>query len=81
MSRTSSISQEIVFDSPYNELYFSHFVVFLKELIKNEYPEKAKIYEENLEIEEEKNLKNYEYNLNIIETNKDFFGEQVEGLF
>ena len=81
LSRTSSISQEIVFDSPYNELYFSHFVVFLKELIKNEYPEKAKIYEENLEIEEEKNLKNYEYNLNIIETNKDFFGEQVEGLF
>ena len=79
LSRASSISQEIVFDSPYNELYFSHFIVFLKELIKNEYPEKAKIYEENLEIEEEKNLKNYEYNLNIIETNKDSIGEEDEG--
>ena len=35
------------FDSPFKQLYFQNFVMFLEELIKTEFPEKAKLYEEN----------------------------------
>ena len=35
-----SFNQEIRFDSPFNEMYFLHFEVFLEELIKNFYPDK-----------------------------------------
>ena len=46
-SHKSSLNNEYIFDSPYNQLYFQNFTMFLEELIKNEYPEKAKIYEES----------------------------------
>ena len=36
----NKIKNEIVFNSPYNELYFHHFEAFLIELIKKKYPEK-----------------------------------------
>lgn len=42
-----SSSQEEEFDSPFNQLYFQNFTMFLEELIKTEYPEKAKQYEES----------------------------------
>ena len=32
---------EIIFDSPYNEMYFHHFEAFLVELIKKTYPNKV----------------------------------------
>ena len=35
------------FDSPFKQLYFQNFVMFLEELIKTEFPEKAKLYEES----------------------------------
>ena len=40
-------AEQIEFDTPYNELYFQNFTMFLEELIRTEYPEKAKIYEES----------------------------------
>ena len=43
----NNIQEEYVFDSPSNQLYFQNFVMFLEELIKTEYPEKAKLYEES----------------------------------
>lgn len=69
-NRGSSVNTEIIFDSPYNEFYFQNFIRYLKELIKEEYPEKAKKYEDKIkkEKEEEKNISNYEYRLNIIKT-------------
>ena len=38
--KSSSLDQEKEFDSPYNQLYFQNFVMFLEELIKTEYPQK-----------------------------------------
>ena len=35
------------FDSPFKQLYFQNFIMFLEELIKTEFPEKAKLYEES----------------------------------
>lgn len=55
--------QQEDFDNSYNRLYFQNFIMFLEELIKKEYPEKAKIYEEtSTEFEltiEEKNSSEY----------------------
>ena len=53
------MDQEEEFDSPYNQLYFQNFVMFLEELIKAEYPNKYEM-EENKQPEfefqiEEKN--------------------------
>jgi len=62
-SHKSSLDDEYVFDSPYNQLYFQNFTMFLEELIKNEYPEKAKLYEEN----------NSEFMLTIEEKNSSEF--------
>ena len=39
--------EEYIFDSPYNQLYFQNFTMFLEELIKKEFPKKAEIYENN----------------------------------
>ena len=51
------------FDNSYNQLYFQNFTMFLEELIRTEYPEKAKLYEESSnEFEltiEEKNSNEY----------------------
>ena len=51
------------FDNSYNQLYFQNFTMFLEELIRTEYPEKAKFYEESSnEFEltiEEKNSNEY----------------------
>jgi hypothetical protein len=51
------------FDNSYNQLYFQNFTMFLEELIRNEFPEKAKLYEESSnEFEltiEEKNSSEY----------------------
>ena len=62
-SHKSSLDDEYVFDSPYNQLYFQNFTMFLEELIKNEFPKKAEIYENNpVEFEltiEEKNSSEY----------------------
>jgi len=57
--KSSSLDQEEEFDSPYNQLYFQNFVMFLEELIKAEYPNKYEM-EENKQPEfelqiEEKN--------------------------
>ena len=46
-SSKNSDNDENNFDSPFNQLYFQNFVMFLEELIKTEYPEKAKQYEES----------------------------------
>ena len=62
-SHKSSLDDEYIFDSPYNQLYFQNFTMFLEELIKNEYPEKAKLYEEN----------NSEFMLTIEEKNSSEF--------
>ena len=62
-SHKSSLDDEYVFDSPYNQLYFQNFTMFLEELIKNEDPEKAKLYEEN----------NSEFMLTIEEKNSSEF--------
>ena len=62
-SHKNSINDEYVFDSPYNRLFFQNFIMFLEELIKNEYPEKAKIYEES----------NSEFMLTIEEKNSSEF--------
>ena len=39
-SSKNSDNDENNFDSPFNQLYFQNFVMFLEELIKTEYPEK-----------------------------------------
>ena len=46
-SSKNSNNDENNFDSPFNQLYFQNFVMFLEELIKTEFPEKAKLYEES----------------------------------
>ena len=46
-SSKNNIQEEYVFDSPFNQLYFQNFEMFLEELIRTEYPEKAKLYEES----------------------------------
>ena len=46
-SHKSSMHEEYIFDSPYNQLYFQNFTMFLEELIKKEFPKKAEIYENN----------------------------------
>ena len=46
-SSKNSDNDENNFDSPFNQLYFQNFVMFLEELIKTEFPEKAKLYEES----------------------------------
>lgn len=63
-SRKSSIGDDIIFDSPFNELYFQNFTVFLEELIKKEFPEKAEKYNKLKKEEEQKNNL-YEYELKI----------------
>ena len=40
--------EEDIFDSPYDQLYFQNFTMFLEELIKSEFPKKAEIYENNV---------------------------------
>ena len=55
--KSSSLDQEEEFDSPYNQLYFQNFVMFLEELIKTEYPQKYEMEEDKpaefeLQIEE-----------------------------
>ena len=55
--KSSSLDQEEEFDSPYNQLYFQNFVMFLEELIKAEYPNKYEMEEDKqpefeLQIEE-----------------------------
>ena len=60
--KSSSLDQEEEFDSPYNQLYFQNFVMFLEELIKAEYPNKYEMEEDKqpefeLQIEE-KNINN-----------------------
>ena len=55
--KSSSLDQELEFDSPYNQLYFQNFVMFLEELIKIEYPKKYEMEEDKqpefeLQIEE-----------------------------
>ena len=55
--KSSSMEQEEAFDSPYNQLYFQNFIMFLEELIKTEYPKKYEMEEEKqpefeLQIEE-----------------------------
>ena len=55
--KSSSLDQEKEFDSPYNQLYFQNFVMFLEELIKTEYPQKYEMEEDKpaefeLQIEE-----------------------------
>lgn len=55
--KSSSMDQEEEFDSPYNQLYFQNFVMFLEELIKAEYPKKYEMEEDKqpefeLQIEE-----------------------------
>ena len=62
-SHKSSMQEEYIFDSPYNELYFQNFTMFLEELIKNEYPEKFEIIDNiqpefELKIEEKNSLEN-----------------------
>ena len=63
-SHKNSTHEQYIFDSPYNQLYFQNFTMFLEELIKNEFPKKAEIYENNpVEFEltiEEKNHQNIE---------------------
>ena len=44
-SHKNSMHQEYIFDSPYNQLYFQNFVMFLEELIKKEFPQKFDIVE------------------------------------
>ena len=44
-SKNNSVHNDIVFDTPYNEMYFYHFETFVIELIRKIYPEKAKIRE------------------------------------
>ena len=46
VSSKKNSESENDFDSPFKQLYFQNFVMFLEELIKTEYPEKAKLYEE-----------------------------------
>ena len=62
-SHKSSLNNEYIFDSPYNQLYFQNFTMFLEELIKNEFPQKHEIFENNSnEFElriEEKNSSEY----------------------
>ena len=60
-SKKNSFHQEYIFDSPYNQLYFQNFTMFLEELIKNEYPKKAEIVDNNctefeLRIEEKNSI-------------------------
>ena len=47
VSSKKNSESENDFDSPFKQLYFQNFVMFLEELIKTEYPEKAKLYEES----------------------------------
>ena len=47
VSSKKNSENENDFDSPFKQLYFQNFVMFLEELIKTEYPEKAKLYEES----------------------------------
>ena len=47
-SHKSSWNKEYIFDTPYNSIYFQNFTMFLEELIKEEYPEKAEIYEKSM---------------------------------
>ena len=44
-NRNNSVHKEMVFDIPFNEMYFHHFEAFLIDLIRKIYPEKAKIRE------------------------------------
>ena len=44
--KSSSLDQEEEFESPYNQLYFQNFVMFLEELIKAEYPNKYEMEED-----------------------------------
>ncbi len=46
-SHKSSLNNEYIFDSPYQQLYFQNFTMFLEELIKNEFPQKHEIFENN----------------------------------
>ena len=47
VSSKKNSENENDFDSPFKQLYFQNFVMFLEELIKTEYPDKAKLYEES----------------------------------
>ena len=47
VSSKKNSESENDFDSPFKQLYFQNFVMFLEELIKTEYPDKAKLYEES----------------------------------
>ena len=65
-SHKDSEQEEYIFDSPYNQLYFQNFTMFLEELIKTEYPEKYKLFEESNQNEfeltiEEKNSTEFVY--------------------
>ena len=71
-SHKNSFSNEYIFDSPYNQLYFHNFTMFLEELIRKEYPKKTEIFE---------NTSN-DFELRIEEKNSSEFrkSEENEGL-
>lgn len=61
-SRKSSCgSEEMVFDTPYDQLYFQHFSMFVVELIKKEFPEK---YNKESDENNQKEIE-FEYELNF----------------
>ena len=69
-SHKSSFDNEYIFDSPYNQLYFQNFTMFLEELIKKEYPEKAEIFENSCT----------DFELRIEEKNSSEFRIREDGL-
>ncbi len=51
-SRNNSISDEIIFDSPFNQMYFRNFGVFLEEIIKKDFPERYEKYKTSFDIDD-----------------------------